>query len=145
MGFHPNREKTQIYKWAPQHHKETIALSTDTLQVQAPVFQYLGHVVAHPEWQSRAHDDILTLVSADLLRYKVLPLNAFECAMLINTTLLPKWVYRGMFVFNDRLLAAIDSKSRDLVTVAKNIERTHNATHVHAPVSMDGVGVKQAF
>ena len=90
-------------------------------------------------------DDILTLVSADLLRYKVLPLDAFERAMLINTTLLPKWVYRGMFVFNDRLLAAIDSKLRDFVTVAKNIERTHNATHVHTPSSMGGVGVKQAF
>ena len=48
--------------------------------------------------------------------------------MLINTTLLPKWVYRGMFVFNDRLLAAIDGKLRDFVTVAKNIELTHNDT-----------------
>ena len=81
-------------------------------------------------------DDILTLVSADLRWYTGLPLDAFERVMLINSTLLPKWVYRGMFAFSDRLRAVMDNKSRDFVTMAKNIERTHYSAHVHAPVSM---------
>ena len=36
VGFHSNREKTQIYKWAPQHHEETIAWFTDILQPTTP-------------------------------------------------------------------------------------------------------------
>ena len=134
VGFHPNRDKTQVYKWSPHVQKETIAFGRDVIHIQPPIFQSLGHLVANPEWHGKARDDILTLVTSDLQRYQTLPLEVFERARLINTILMPKWLYRGMFVFNDLLLATIDLKARDFVTFAENIEQTHNATHVHAPV-----------
>ena len=48
------------------------------IQVQEPVFKYLGHHMAHPTYHAGVHNDVLSRAQADIARFGHLPLNAHE-------------------------------------------------------------------
>ena len=47
------------------------------------------------------------------------PLDAFERTLLLSSVLMPRWVYRSLFVASDQLLHDIDMMTLEFVTTAK--------------------------
>ena len=71
-------------------------------------FQELAHIVAQPSWAQKAQDTIIARVDANLARYTMVPLNAFERVQLLNSVLIPWWPYYTMFIPHDRMFHHID-------------------------------------
>ena len=109
------------------------------------MFSYLGHMIAHPTHASLARSEILAEVKSDLNRYKQLPLNTFERVQLVNSVLIPWWLYHAMFVPHDRMFHKIDQRVRDFVTAAKGVEPKYNASHVTASQKHGGLGLHQIY
>ena len=98
MGHNPTgRAKDKV----PQH--DVLRWNHKDILVRAPMFRYLGHIMAHPSWAQRAGDEVLAKVEWDLTRYRALPLNAFEGVQLLNSVLIPHWMYHTMFIPHDRM------------------------------------------
>ena len=101
-------------------------------------------MIAHPGYASLAHSQILAEVKNDLNRYKQLPLNAFERVQLVNSLLIPRWLYHALFVPHDRMFHKIDQRVRDFVTAAKGVQPRYNASHVTAFQKYGGLGLHQS-
>ena len=120
--------------------------------MRPPIFRHLGHIMAHPSWARRARDEVLAKVESDLTWYRALPLNAFERVQLLNSVLIPRWLYHTMFISHDCMFQHIDKICLEFAAIAKglehnreNIYKAHNVTHISAPVKYGGLGVKQIY
>ena len=120
--------------------------------MRPPIFRYLGHTIAHPSWAERARDEVWAKVGSDLTRYRTLPLNAFERVQLLNSVLIPRWLYHTMFIPHDRMFQHIDKMWLIFVAIAKglehnkeNIYKAHNVTHINSPVKYGGLGLQQIY
>ena len=78
-----------MYRWSPPPRglggEKQQASSHDllvwqgvTIPLRAPICHYMGYLLAHPECEHKAWDDYICTICADLARYRMLPLNAFE-------------------------------------------------------------------
>ena len=159
LGFQTNPGKIEVYKWAttrrvrqkrqvPQHN--VLRWNGKDTLVRPPIFRYLGHIMAHPSWAQRAKDEVLAKVEFDLTRYRALPLNAFEWVQLLNSVLIPRWLYHTMFIPRDRMFQHIDKICLEFVAIAKglehnkeNIYKAHNVIHINSPVKYGGLGLQQ--
>ena len=128
LGFQTNPGKTKVYKWAttplarqksqvPKH--DVLRWNGKDILVRPPIFRYLGHTIAHPSWAQRARDEVLAKVECDLTRYRALPLNAFERVQLLDSVLIPRWLYHTMFIPHDRMFQHIDKICLEFVAIAK--------------------------
>ena len=122
------------------------------LPLQPPIFHYLGHLLAHPTWEQKARDDFVGTAAADLARYQYLPLNAFERVQLLNTILIPRWMYRTLFLPNDSMSKPMDSMCLRFVLMAEGMElnkvdvhKSYNVLHVTSPHHLGGMGLHQLF
>ena len=131
--------------WATKPHNARVIWNGQHIKARSPVFSYLGHMIAHPAHVSLARSQILAEVKSDLNRYKQPPLNAFERVQLVNSVLIPRWLYHAMFVPHDRMFHKIDQRVRDFVTAAKGVEPKYNASHVAASQKHGGLGLHQIY
>ena len=120
--------------------------------MQPPIFRYLAHTIAHPSWAQRARDEVLAKVESGLTRYRALPLHAFERVQLLNSMLIPRWLYHTMFIPHDCIFQHKDKICLEFVAIAKglehnkeNIYKAHNVTHINSPVKYRGLGLRQIY
>ena len=142
----PGREKRR----APSH--DVMIWQGVTMPLQAPIFHYLGHMLARQAWEQKARDDYIGTICADLPRYRMLPLNAFERIPLMNTVLMPKWTYRTRFLPNGAMFKVIGTMCLEFVSVAEGVERhkhdvytSHCVLHVTLPLRIGRMGLHQMF
>ena len=96
--------------------------------MRPPIFRYLRRTIAHPSWAQRARDEVLAKVESDLTRYRALPLNAFERVQLLNSMLIPRWLFHTMLIPHDHMFQYIDKICLEFVAIAKGLE--HNKENV---------------
>ena len=65
-GFQANPAKAQICRWSRKHKHRVIKWNAHTITVRAPIFTYLGHIIAHPQYHCQAQYLLLSHVSADI-------------------------------------------------------------------------------
>ena len=145
LGFKINHSKTEVIHWAPRYRKHQVHWAGHTITASPPLFKCLGHLIAHPTMLQSARADIQHTVQCDLARYRTLPLDAFERTQLLSSVLMPRWVYRSLFVASDHLLHDIDMMAREFVTTAKGVERRHHLLHLTDPVCQGGTGLHQMY
>ena len=61
----------------------------------------------HPSWAQRARDEFLAKLESYLTWYRALQLNTFERVQLLNSVLIPRWLYHTMFIPHDRMFQHI--------------------------------------
>ena len=117
----------------------------DTIQVKAPAFKYVGHYLAHLAYQAGVHADILSRAQADVACFGHLPLNSFERAQLLNSVLIPQWVYHSLLVPDDRLFHQLDKVGKSFVLTVRGMDKIHNTSHITAPKNAGGMGPHQVY
>ena len=80
LGFRVNSGKTEIYRWTPRHVTESFMWDGVSNKVRPPILQYLGPILAHPQWAHKARADYVALVQSDLAQYASVPMNGWERA-----------------------------------------------------------------
>ena len=140
-----NPGKTELFHWAAKPQSARVICNGHHLKARSPVFRSLGHMIAHPAHASLARSHIPVEVKNGLNRYKQLPLNAFERVQLVNSVLIPKWLYQAMFVPHDRMFHKIDQRVRDILTAAKGVEPKYNVSHVTAFHKYGGLRLHQIY
>ena len=159
LGLKTNSSKTQVYRWAPPSRRQgvvrresptrdAITWGDGRLPLQPPIFHYLGHLLAHPFWEQKAHDDFMGTAASDLARYQYLPLNAFERVPLLNTILIPRWMYRTLFLPNNSMFKAMEAMCFRFVLMAEGMElnkidihNSYNVLHVTSLHCLGGMGL----
>ena len=141
VGFKVNRDKTELYHWSAKPQLSTVQWGRDAIQVKAPAFKYLSHYLAHPANQAGVHANILSRAQADVARFGHLPLNNFERAQLLNSILIPQWLYHCLLVPDDRFFHRLDKVGKSFVLAAKGMDKIHNTSHVTAPKNAGGMGL----
>ena len=119
MGLRFNKDKTEVYHWAKDYSLEPITWQHQLIPVRPPILTYLGHVLAHPTQEDTAWDMVTAQLHHDIAAYRTLPLNAYEKVAIINTVLIPRWTYRGLFLGNRARMALWDAISQTAPKRAK--------------------------
>ena len=136
------RDKTELYHWSVKPQHAAVQWGRDTIQMKAPAFKYLGH---YPAYQAGVHADILSRAQADVARFGHPPLSNFMRAQLLNSVLIPQWVYHSLLVPDDRLFHQLQKVSKIFVLFAKGMDKIHNTTHTTSPKGARGMGLHQVF
>ena len=145
LAFKINHTKIEIIHWAPHYRKHQVQWAGHPITTSPPLFKYLGHLIPHPSIVTSARAYIHHTIRCDLARYRMLPLDTFERTQLLSSVLMPRWVYRSLFVASDKLLHDIDMLARKFVTTAKGVERRHRVLHLTDPVHCEGMGLHQMY
>ena len=69
LGFRVNSGKTEIYCSSPDPVNESIVWEGIPNKVRPPILQYLGRILAHPNWAHKAQSDYMGLTQSDLAAY----------------------------------------------------------------------------
>ena len=147
LGLKTNRAKTEIYLWGQKAPEaaEKLEWLGDEIWIRPPVFRYLGHTLAHPEWTTEAQQLFPDGVHADLTRYEDLPLNAWERVELINSVLMPRWSYKVMLIPHDAIFRQVDKMCKEWVTKCKGMETVRHTSKLSTPIKEGGMGLYQLF
>ena len=146
LGFRVNSGKTEIYHWTPRHVTESFMWDGVSNKVRRPILQYLGHILAHPEWAHKARADYVALVQSDLAQYASVPMNGWERTQLVNFVLMPRWMHRLILLPSDKMFHRIDSMVLDFVCQPKGIETSRNHHLLYwTPVRDGGVGLRYIY
>ena len=69
---------------------------------------------------------------------------------MLNSVLVPRWVYHTMFIPHDRMFHHMDKICLECVAIAKgfednkgNIYKAHNVSHITSPVKYGGPRLRQ--
>ena len=127
VGFKVNRDKIDLYHWSAKPQISTVQWGRDAIEAKAPAFKYLGHYLAHPAYQAGVHAEILSRAQANVARFGHLPLNNFERTQLLNSVLIPPWVYHCLLVPDDRFFHRLDKVGKSFVLAPR--EWTKYTTH----------------
>ena len=111
----------EVQTGVPKKQHNVLQWNGKDIPVRPPIFRYLGHIMAHPSWAQRARDEVLAKVESDLTRYRALPLDAFERVQLLNSVLIPRWLYHTMFIPHDRMFQHIDKICLKICCYCKRI------------------------
>ena len=123
MGLRFNADKTKLYAWGRHCAPSTITRQGQRLDVRPPILTYLGHVLAHPPHEEHAWELVTTQLHHDLAAYKTLPLNGFEKVTIINSILISRWTYRGLFLGNRQRMANWDDILLEYLRSTPGIEQ----------------------
>ena len=110
-----------------------------------PILQYLGHVLAHPQWAHRAGADYVALVQSDLAQYASVLMNGWERAQLVNFVLMPHWMHRLIFLPSDKMFHRIDTMVSEFVRQPKGMETSSNHHLLGTPVRDGGLGLRYIY
>ena len=64
------------------------------------MFTYLGHTIAGVGYRGKARDALFAALQAQVAAYTILPLTRFERAQIVNSVLIPRWVYKSLFMWD---------------------------------------------
>ena len=80
LGFRVDSGKTEIYRWSLDPFNEFVIWEGTPNKVRPPILQYLGHILAHPNWAHKARSDYMGLIQSDLAAYIEIPMDGWERA-----------------------------------------------------------------
>ena len=127
IGIRFNPEKTEVFHFyrrnspnsgVPKH----VWWGNSCLPVRDPIFTYPGHSIAGTGYKGKARDALFASLQAQMAAYYEPPLTSFERARIVNSVLLLRWAYKGLFlwdvcwgnrveaIFEDYVLAAPPSR-----------------------------------
>ena len=62
------------------------------------MFTYLGYTIASVRYRGKARDTLFAALQAQVAAYTILPLTSSERAQIVNSVLIPRWVYKSLFM-----------------------------------------------
>ena len=108
IHFHPN--KTEVYHFhRPRSLGATLGgaqqakhiwWGQNRLKLKDPMFTYLGHTIAGVGYRAKARDALFTALQAQVAAHTILPLTSFERTQIVNSVLVPRWVYKSLFMWD---------------------------------------------
>ena len=110
--------------------------------MQQGSFTYLGHPLAHPSAKQHSLDLLTQSFKQDTAMYDRLPLNCFERVTIVNKVLLPRWVYRALFLLDLTTCQTWDSYLRQFVTACPGIESVMSRNRLGTDVRLGGLGLR---
>ena len=145
MGLGFNADKTEIYAWGRHCAPTAITWQGQRLDVRPPILTYLGHVLAHPSHEEHTWELVTTQLHHDLAAYKTLPLNGFEKVTIINSVLIPRWTYRGLFLGNRQRMANWDDILLEYLRSTPGIEQRMNRHRSTTDLRDGGLELRQIW
>ena len=145
LGFRVNSSKTEIYRWTPRHVTESFVWGGVSNKVRPPILQYLGYILAHPQWAHKARADCVALVQSDLAQYASVPMNGWERAQLVNFVLMPRCMHRLILLPSDKMFHRIDTMVSEFVRQPKGMETSRNHHLMGTPVRDGGLGLRYIY
>ena len=145
MGLRFNKDKTEVCHWAEDYDLTCITWRHQLIPVRPPIMTYLGHVLAHPTQEDTTWDMVTTQLHHDVAAYRTLPLNAYEKVAIINTVLIPRWTYRGLFLGNRTRMAHWDDILLQFIRDTPGVEQQTNKHRLTTNLSHGGLGLRQLW
>ena len=114
--FHcPNSPKSRVPKY--------IWWGNSCLPIRDPIFTYLGHTIAGTGYKGNARDALFAFLQAQVTAYHKLPLTSFEGAQVVNSVLLPRWIYKRFFLWHACWGNRLEAAFEDYVLAAPWVEK----------------------
>ena len=87
------------------------------------MFTYLGHTIAGVGYRGKARDALFAALQAQAAAYTILPLTSFERAQIVHSVLIPRWVYRSLFMWDVCWGNRIETAFEEFVLQAPRVEK----------------------
>ena len=145
LGFRVNSGKTEIYRWSPDPVNESIVWEGIPNKVRPLILQYLGHILAPPNWAHKARSYYMGVNQSALAAYIEIPMDGWGRAQLVNSLLVPRWLHCLLLLLSDKTLHQIDTMISDFVRDPNGMETSRNRHQLSTPVCQGGLGLHSIF
>ena len=100
------------------------------LDFKDTMFTYLGHTSVGVGYRGKARDALFAALQAHVAAYTILRLTSFERAQMVNSVLIPRWLYKSLFMWDvphgDRLRRVCPAGSpRGIVPAVPHLHGRH--------------------
>ena len=113
--------------------------------IRPPILMYLGHMLAHPSHEDHVWDMVTNQLQHNLSAYKTLPLNGFGKVSLINSVLIRRWTYHGVFLGYTQRMAQWDDMLLQFLRETPGVEPRMNRHNIPTDLRDVGMGLRQAW
>ena len=107
------------------------------------MFAYLGHTIAGVGYRGKARDALFAALQAQVAAYTILPLTSFERAQIVNSVLIPRWVYKSLFMWDVRWGNRMETAFKEFVLQAPRVEK-YLQYRLYTDVTEGGLGLHSA-
>ena len=104
------------------------------------MFTYLGHTSARLGYRGKARDALFAALQAQVAAYTILPLTSFERAQIVNSVLIPRWVYKSLFMWDVCWGNGMETAFEEFVLQAPCVEKYR----IYTDVTEGGLGLHSA-
>ena len=113
------------------------------LDFKDPMFTYLGHTIAGVGYRGKARDALFAALQAQVAAYTILPLTSFERAQIVNSVLIPRWVYKILFTWDVCWGNRMETAFEEFVLQAPRVEK-YLQYRLYTDVAEGGLGLHSA-
>ena len=107
------------------------------------MFTYLGHTIAGVGYRGKARDALFAALQAQVAAYTILPLTSFERAQIVNSLLIPRWVYKSLFMWDVCWGNRMETAFEEFVLQAPRVEK-YLQYRLYTDVTEGGLGLHSA-
>ena len=153
IGIQFNPNKTEVYHFhRPRSSGATsggaqqakhIWWGQHRLDFKDPMFTYLGHTIAGVGYRGKARDALFAALQAQVAAYTILPLTSFERAQIVNSVLIPRWVYKSLFMWDVCWGNRMETAFEEFVLQAPRVEK-YLQYRLYTDVTEGGLGLHSA-
>ena len=86
------------------------------------MFTDLGHTIASVGYRGKAENALFAALQTHVAAYTILPLTSTEQAQIVNSVLIPRWVYKSLFMWDVCLGNRMKAAFEDFVLHAPRVE-----------------------
>ena len=107
------------------------------------MFTYLGHTIAGVGYRAKARDALFAALQAYRAAYTILPLPSFERAQIVTPVLIPRWVYKGLFMCDVCWGNRMETAFEEFVLQAPRVDK-YLQSRIYTDVTEGGLGLHSA-
>ena len=107
------------------------------------MFTYLGHTIGGVGYRGKARDALFAALQAQVAAYTTIPLTSVERAQIVNWLLMPRWVYKSLFVWDVCWGNRMETAFEEFVLQAPRVEK-YMQYRIYTDVTEEGLGLHSA-
>ena len=153
IGIQFNPNKTEVYHFhRPRSSGATLEGAQQAkhmwwghhrLEFKNPMFTYLGHTIAGVVYRGKARDALFAALQAQVAAHTILPLTSFERAQIVYLVLIPRWVYKSLFMWDVCWGNRMEAAFEDVVLQPPRVEK-YLQYRIYTDVTEGGLGLHGA-
>ena len=146
LGLRAHPGKTELHHhWGGQPAGRRVLWHNLPIEVRAPYVEYLGYYKATPQCKGMAKEDLHQRASAELTRYRSLPVDDWEKVQFLNVVIAPRLMHKAVLLGDEECWHYVDKVFQDYLWESHGQVIGQMRAKMNKRVKKGGMGLRMTY